>query len=183
VLGYGAAPAVAALSVVFFPVIEATVTGLRGARRCPRRGDGNGLRATGRLMAIELPLAFPFILAGLRNAVIINIGTAAIGSRRRFIVGFAHHQGLSRRTRRMSWKVPPSSRCSPWRWIAVSPGSRISRPGECSANQACFSAIGKDGDVKSPLFRSRWSQFVHAEEILAVGPNAARRHPAEQEIS
>ncbi len=32
------------------------------------------------LWKIELPLAFPFILAGLRNAVIINIGTAAIGS-------------------------------------------------------------------------------------------------------
>jgi osmoprotectant transport system permease protein len=47
-----------------------------------RGGDGNGLRATGCLILwrIELPLAFPFILAGLRNAVIINIGTAAIGS-------------------------------------------------------------------------------------------------------
>ena len=32
------------------------------------------------LWKIELPLAFPFILAGFRNAVIINIGTAAIGS-------------------------------------------------------------------------------------------------------
>ena len=31
-------------------------------------------------MKVELPLAFPFILAGLRNAVIINIGTAAIAS-------------------------------------------------------------------------------------------------------
>ena len=32
------------------------------------------------LWRVELPLAFPFILAGLRNAVIINIGTAVIGS-------------------------------------------------------------------------------------------------------
>jgi osmoprotectant transport system permease protein len=32
------------------------------------------------LRQIEMPLAFPFILAGLQTAVIINIGTATIGS-------------------------------------------------------------------------------------------------------
>jgi osmoprotectant transport system permease protein len=39
-----------------------------------------GLAPRDVLTRIELPLAFPFILAGLRNAVIINIGTAAIAS-------------------------------------------------------------------------------------------------------
>ena len=33
-----------------------------------------------RLMRIELPLAAPVILAGIRTSVIVNIGTAAIAS-------------------------------------------------------------------------------------------------------
>ena len=41
---------------------------------------GMGFSSSGLLWRIELPLALPFILAGLRNAVIINIGTATIAS-------------------------------------------------------------------------------------------------------
>jgi osmoprotectant transport system permease protein len=43
-------------------------------------GEREFEKARARVRRIELPLAFPFILSGLRNAVIINIGTAAIGS-------------------------------------------------------------------------------------------------------
>jgi len=82
VLGYGAAPAVAALCLyAIFPVIEATVTGLQAVPAAVREAAmGMGFAPRNVLWRIELPLAFPFILAGLRNAVIINIGTAAIGS-------------------------------------------------------------------------------------------------------
>src|SRR5580704_16879271 len=74
VLGYGAAPAVAALCLyAIFPVIEATVTAAVGDAAM-----GMGFAPRDVLWKIELPLAFPFILAGLRNAVFINIGTAAI---------------------------------------------------------------------------------------------------------
>jgi osmoprotectant transport system permease protein len=82
ILGYGAAPAVAALCLyAIFPVIEATVTGLHAVPAAVRDAAiGMGFAPRNVLWRIELPLAFPFILAGLRNAVIINIGTAAIGS-------------------------------------------------------------------------------------------------------
>jgi osmoprotectant transport system permease protein len=82
VLGYGAAPAVAALCLyAIFPVIEATVTGLRAVPAAVRDAAmGMGFAPRDVLWRVELSLAFPFILAGLRNAVIINIGTAAIGS-------------------------------------------------------------------------------------------------------
>jgi osmoprotectant transport system permease protein len=82
VLGYGAAPAVAALCLyAIFPVIEATVTGIRAVPAAVRDAAmGMGFAPRDVLWRIELPLAFPFILGGLRNAVIINIGTAAIGS-------------------------------------------------------------------------------------------------------
>jgi osmoprotectant transport system permease protein len=82
VLGYGAAPALAALCLyAIFPVIAATVTGLQAVPSSVREaGQGMGFAPHDILWKIELPLAFPFILAGLRNAVIINIGTAAIAS-------------------------------------------------------------------------------------------------------
>ncbi len=42
--------------------------------------DGTGFSPLGRLWRIELPLAAPLILAGVRTSVIIGIGTATIGS-------------------------------------------------------------------------------------------------------
>jgi osmoprotectant transport system permease protein len=82
VSGYGAAPTLVALCLyAIFPVIEATVTGLHAVPASVREAAmGMGFSPREVLRRIELPLAFPFILAGLRNAVIINIGTAAIGS-------------------------------------------------------------------------------------------------------
>ncbi|HUZ91506.1 MAG TPA: ABC transporter permease [Methylocella sp.] len=81
-LGYGAAPALVALCLyAIFPVIEATLTGLHAVPASVREAaTGMGFAPRDVLWQIELPLAFPFILAGLRIAVIINIGTAAISS-------------------------------------------------------------------------------------------------------
>ena len=42
--------------------------------------DGAGMTAAQRLVRIELPLALPVLLAGVRSSVIINIGTATIAS-------------------------------------------------------------------------------------------------------
>jgi osmoprotectant transport system permease protein len=82
VLGYGAVPAIAALCLyAIFPIIAATITGIEAVPALARDAAmGMGFAPRDILRRIELPLAFPFILAGLRNAVIINIGTAAIGS-------------------------------------------------------------------------------------------------------
>ena len=42
--------------------------------------EGMGFTPAQRLLAVELPLAAPVILAGIRTSVIISIGTATIGS-------------------------------------------------------------------------------------------------------
>ena len=81
-LGYGAAPTLAALVVyATLPVLEATLAGLAAVPADARQAaSGLGFPAWAMLTKVELPLAAPLILAGLRNAVIINIGTATIGS-------------------------------------------------------------------------------------------------------
>lgn len=42
--------------------------------------DGMGMSGWRRLISVELPLALPAILAGVRVSVVINLGTATIGS-------------------------------------------------------------------------------------------------------
>lgn len=81
-LGYGAAPTILALTLyAILPILEGTVTGLRAVSDAVMdAASGMGFSARDQLFEIELPLARPFILSGLRTAVIINIGTAAIGS-------------------------------------------------------------------------------------------------------
>jgi osmoprotectant transport system permease protein len=81
-LGYGAAPTLAALILYsILPILETSIAGLRNVPESVREAArGMGFSAAGLLLAVELPLALPFILAGLRTAVIINIGTATIGS-------------------------------------------------------------------------------------------------------
>ena len=99
VFGYGAAPAFVALGLyAIFPVIAATVTGLQAVPGAVSEAAvGMGFAPRDVLWKVELPLALPFILAGVRNAVIINIGTAAIGSAaRRIIAWLAHHRGTFR---------------------------------------------------------------------------------------
>jgi osmoprotectant transport system permease protein len=81
-LGYGSAPTIVALTLyAVLPILEGTITGLRAVpTSVTEAATGMGFSALGRLLHIELPLARPFIVSGLRTAVIINIGTAAIGS-------------------------------------------------------------------------------------------------------
>ena len=81
-LGYGAAPTLAALAVyAALPVLEATLTGLGSVPRDARdAAKGLGFSDWRTLAQIELPLAASLMITGLRNATIINIGTATIGS-------------------------------------------------------------------------------------------------------
>ena len=82
VLGFGEAPALVALALYgLLPVLQGTLSGIE-AVPAPARQAAQGL-GMGRwecLWRIELPLAAPVILAGVRTSVIINIGTAAIAS-------------------------------------------------------------------------------------------------------
>ncbi len=81
-MGFGAAPAIVALSLYgLLPVVQGTVAGLDGApAETLRAARGMGLSAAQALLRVELPLAAPVILAGIRISVVIGVGTAAIAS-------------------------------------------------------------------------------------------------------
>ncbi len=81
-IGFGARPTVIALFVYgLLPIIENAIAGLEGVPDNVREAaDGMGLSPRQRLFAVELPLAAPVILAGIRVSVTIAIGTATIGS-------------------------------------------------------------------------------------------------------
>jgi osmoprotectant transport system permease protein len=81
-VGFGEKPTLIALFAYgLLPIFENTVTGLRG---CPpevlEAADGMGMSPLQRLRSVELPLAMPLILEGIRLSLVINVGTATIGS-------------------------------------------------------------------------------------------------------
>lgn len=81
-LGFGPRPTLVALFLYgLLPIIENAVAGLEGVPRAVREAaEGMGLSSWQRLRDVELPLAAPAILAGVRVSVTIAIGTATIGS-------------------------------------------------------------------------------------------------------
>ncbi|MCA9115328.1 MAG: ABC transporter permease subunit [Planctomycetaceae bacterium] len=80
-LGLGPNPAIFALFLYsLLPIVRNTVTGLAGiSRPLHESAAALGLGSLARLRLIELPLASPAILAGIKTAVVINIGTATLG--------------------------------------------------------------------------------------------------------
>jgi osmoprotectant transport system permease protein len=82
VVGFGEAPALIALALYgLLPVLQSTLAGIASVSPAAREAaEGLGLSPWQRLLRVELPLAAPVILAGVRTSVIINIGTAAIAS-------------------------------------------------------------------------------------------------------
>ena len=78
----GPLPAIIALSLyALLPVIRGTEVALAGVGK-PMRDAGWALGLDGRqlLWLIEFPLAWPGILAGVRTAAVINVGTATIAA-------------------------------------------------------------------------------------------------------
>jgi osmoprotectant transport system permease protein len=82
VLGFGPRPTIAALFLYgLLPVIENAIAGLDGVPAATREAArGMGLSPWRLLRDVDLPLAAPVILAGVRVSVTIAIGTATIGS-------------------------------------------------------------------------------------------------------
>jgi osmoprotectant transport system permease protein len=81
-VGFGEAPTLIALFAYgLLPIFENTIAGLRG---CPpaiiEAANGMGMSARERLVSVELPIAMPLILEGVRLSLVINVGTATIGS-------------------------------------------------------------------------------------------------------
>ncbi|MGE5269078.1 MAG: ABC transporter permease [Thiohalocapsa sp.] len=81
-LGFGPRPTIVALFLYgLLPIIENTIAGLAGVPEAVREAArGMGLSPWQILRDVELPLALPAILAGVRVSVTIAIGTATIGS-------------------------------------------------------------------------------------------------------
>jgi osmoprotectant transport system permease protein len=82
VFGIGAPPAVAALFLYsLLPIVRNTQAGLRGiAPSVLESAEALGLPAGARLRLVELPLASPSILAGIKTSAVINVGTATLGA-------------------------------------------------------------------------------------------------------
>ncbi|QJW97722.1 glycine betaine ABC transporter substrate-binding protein [Frigoriglobus tundricola] len=79
--GTGAPPAIAALFLYsLLPIVRNTYAGLTGIPASLRESaQALGLPAWAVLWRVELPLAAPTILAGVRTAAVINVGTATLG--------------------------------------------------------------------------------------------------------
>lgn len=80
--GIGSVGAIVALTVYgALPIIANTVVGLDGVDpRLVEAARGMGMSAMTTLLRIELPLAMPVIIAGVRTALVLIVGTAALAS-------------------------------------------------------------------------------------------------------
>jgi len=80
--GIGVVPALVALFLYsLFPILRNTFTGVRDAD--PAAVDGalaSGMAAMQILWHVRLPLAAPVIMAGIRTAAVINVGTATLAA-------------------------------------------------------------------------------------------------------
>ncbi|WP_316803124.1 ABC transporter permease/substrate-binding protein [Pedobacter nototheniae] len=82
VLGIGAKPAIVALLIyALLPIIRNTYTGIIGIdKHITEAAKALGMSRIQILFKIELPLAMPVILAGIRTATVINVGVATLAS-------------------------------------------------------------------------------------------------------
>lgn len=81
-VGFGETPTLIALFLYgLLPIFENTLTGLTTLpRTVTDAARGVGMSEFQRLMQVELPLAMPVIVAGIRLSVTISLATATIGS-------------------------------------------------------------------------------------------------------
>jgi osmoprotectant transport system permease protein len=82
ILGFGAGPTLVALFLYgLLPIFENALTGLTTLPpSVTEAARGVGMTRRQRLFGVELPLATPVILAGIRLSVVISVATATIGS-------------------------------------------------------------------------------------------------------
>ena len=81
-LGIGAKPAIVALLLyALLPIIRNTYTGITGVDAAVKEAAvAMGMSKWQILFKVELPLAMPVILAGIRTATVINVGVATLAS-------------------------------------------------------------------------------------------------------
>ena len=81
-LGIGVRPALVALILyAILPIIRNTYTGLREiSPEILEAAQGMGFSSAQRLWIVELPLALPMIVAGIRTATVIGVGIATLSA-------------------------------------------------------------------------------------------------------
>ncbi|MFE9726381.1 ABC transporter permease [Streptomyces sp. NPDC005794] len=84
VIWLGIGPSTAIIGMVIYavlPVLSNTVAGLNSIEpTLVEASRGIGMSAMGTLTKVELPLAVPLILAGVRTALVLNVGTATLAT-------------------------------------------------------------------------------------------------------
>ncbi len=80
IVGIGATPAIAALTLyALLPVVSNTLAGLTSVSPAIIKASrGMGMGSARRMMQIELPLAWPVIITGIRVSTQVVVGIAAI---------------------------------------------------------------------------------------------------------
>ncbi|WP_079507484.1 osmoprotectant update ABC transporter permease/substrate-binding subunit OpuFB [Mesobacillus jeotgali] len=80
--GIGKVPAIIALvAYALLPILRNTYTGINEVdSTLIEAARGMGMNSTRRLMKVELPLAMPVIMAGIRTAMVLIVGTATIAA-------------------------------------------------------------------------------------------------------
>lgn len=84
VIWLGIGPSTAIIGMVIYavlPVLSNTVAGLKAIDpQLVEASRGIGMSAFATLTRVELPLAVPLILAGVRTALVLNVGTATLAT-------------------------------------------------------------------------------------------------------
>lgn len=82
VFGLGARPSVITLVIyALLPIVRNTVTGLAEIdQSMVRAARGMGMGRAQTMFRIELPLAFPVVLSGVRVATVLTVGVAAVAA-------------------------------------------------------------------------------------------------------
>ncbi|EIW15743.1 MULTISPECIES: ABC transporter permease [Pelosinus] len=80
--GIGFGPAIVALSIyALLPILRNTYTGILGVNQAVvDAGTGMGMTSRQVLFMIEIPLALPIIMAGIRTATVMVIGVATLAA-------------------------------------------------------------------------------------------------------
>lgn len=81
-LGFGPATAIVSLVIyAILPVLSNTIVGLQQVdERLVEAGRGIGMSQMAVLMKVELPLAVPVMLSGVRTALVLLVGTATLAT-------------------------------------------------------------------------------------------------------
>lgn len=82
IFGIGVNTAIAALFLYsLLPIIRNTYTGIKDVNKATvEAAKGMGMTSWQILIKVELPLSVPMIMAGIRTAAVINVGTATLAA-------------------------------------------------------------------------------------------------------